>query len=217
VHGELTRDDQNRSVTGWVKEGVNFSFSIELMNLTTVELGALLWLLLQPKEHYHRLGFAKPLGFGSVSLHVTSLDLHNGESYRARYNSFSPPPADSGQTKSEDAANKCAKSITSIDAGNQNFVAKYIQELERVYGKGKKFKDIAFIAAFEKSLSGFTDGLPTHYPRAQQGDHAGPLPPHLEGLAYEWFVANDRGPKLALPDLATDEGLPILAAPRPRH
>lgn len=57
---------QNRSIDGWVNEQVTFEFELQLLNLSQVELGALLWLLELPADHYLRIGLGKPLGFGSV-------------------------------------------------------------------------------------------------------------------------------------------------------
>ena len=39
-------------------------------NLTRVELGALIWLLSLPDDHYLRMGLGKPLGFGSVRAEI---------------------------------------------------------------------------------------------------------------------------------------------------
>jgi len=91
----------------------------------------------------------------------------------------------------------------------------YKKGVEAAYGQGKSFGEVPFIAAFLRSVCGFNDGLPVHYPRARHGDSKLPVPPHPEGLAYEWFVANSRagqnpGPRHALPDLVADQGLPIL-------
>jgi hypothetical protein len=87
------------------------------------------------------------------------------------------------------------------------------------YGPAASFERVPFIAAWLKMATGHTDKLPTHYPRARQQGQSDPVPPNPEGLAYEWFVANDRtgqngGPQVSLPDLANDHGLPMLDAPR---
>jgi len=80
------RDDQNRSVRGVLKKGAIFEFDLEFENLHPLELGALLWALeLEPGMH-HRLGYGKPLGFGSVTLRVTGLKVLNTAQ---RYSSLS--------------------------------------------------------------------------------------------------------------------------------
>ena len=81
---EAVRDEQNRSVQGWIRRGTVFQFDIDVTNLSDVELGALLFLLRLPDEQpsgrkpHHRLGGGKPLGFGSVRLEIQSLDLQDG-------------------------------------------------------------------------------------------------------------------------------------------
>ncbi|MFO0869067.1 MAG: TIGR03986 family CRISPR-associated RAMP protein [Pirellulales bacterium] len=64
------RSNQNRSITGWVKPGVTFSFDLQIINLSSLELGALVWLLSLPEGHYLRLGLGKPLGFGSARVEM---------------------------------------------------------------------------------------------------------------------------------------------------
>ncbi|MFO0878144.1 MAG: TIGR03986 family CRISPR-associated RAMP protein [Gemmataceae bacterium] len=184
------RDNQNRSIQGWVKVGTNFSFDLHVTNLSRVELGALLWLLKLPPDHFHRLGGGKPIGLGSVRLGINEMhtDLRDGEGWKQFYSTLdtvTPPRID--QTAA---------------------VKEFEATVEAAYGAGTAFDRVPFIAAFLKMVTGFNDGLPTHYPRAQH-------PPHPEGRAYEWFVENDRtgahgGPRVCLRDLATDPGLPML-------
>lgn len=79
------RDDQNRSILGWVKTGAEFTFDLRVHNLSKVELGALLWLLNLPKDHFFRLGSGKPLGFGSVRRLIEVCDVRKGDRLRRRY------------------------------------------------------------------------------------------------------------------------------------
>jgi CRISPR-associated protein (TIGR03986 family) len=71
--GEKKEDDQNRTVKGVLKSGA-FTFTVEFENLAKEELGALLWAL-ELEGWHHRLGFAKPLGFGSVVINVEKLEV----------------------------------------------------------------------------------------------------------------------------------------------
>lgn len=198
LNGQEQRDNQNRSIQGWVKPGAEFTFDIRLTNLSKIELGALLWLLTLPDNHYHRFGGGKPLGFGSVRLEIDSTDTHlqDGKDWKQTYSTL------------EDIA---------LPSANIDMLIQTFQDAVRVaYGKNNRsFKEVPFIAAFVRMASGHPDNLPTHYPRARQQGQDGPVPPHPEGKAYEWFVENDRigqngGRQVSLPDLATDAGLPML-------
>lgn len=193
------RDDQNRSITGWVKPQTVFTFMIDVTNLSEFEVGALLWLLQLPESHFHRLGAAKPLGFGSVRLEIDwdRTDLRRGEEWLSFYQSL-----EEVENADRTAVRRCVEAFE--------------REVAAAYGKGD-FSRVPFIAAFNRAAKGFDDGKPSHYPRAlQQGQRrSSTIPPHPDGKAFEWFVANERtsrqaGPKLALPDLLDDDGLPIL-------
>ena len=184
------RDDQNRSMRAWVKPGAQFTFEVQVRNLSEVELGALLWLLKRPKEHFFRFGGGKPLGFGSVRLTIESCNLCTGQNLIAQYEGWHTPAA---------PADPCVAPIRSFE-----------KALHEAYPPpaGSSFESIPFIAAFLTACGGFNDGLPIHYPRATEDSQPGP--PSPEGESFKWFIANERGLKLALPDLAKDTGLPTL-------
>jgi len=199
LDGVEQRDNQNRSIQGWVKPGTEFTFEIHVTNLSKVELGALLWLLSLPENCFHRFGGGKPLGFGSVRLEIESSHLYDGNDWKQIYSSLDD---------------------TTPNQANRDEIAGAFQEAVRTaYGPAEHFEKVPFIAAWVKMATGHdNDTLPTHYPRARQKGQNGPVPPHPEGLAYEWFVANDRtgrdgGPQVSLPELARDAGLPMLDAP----
>jgi CRISPR-associated protein (TIGR03986 family) len=185
--GQEQRDDQNRSVLGWVKPGARFSFDIHVTNLSTVELGALLFLLELPENHYHRFGGGKPLGFGSVHLSIASCELSTGESLRERYSSWA------SQGKFVDIA--------------RDAIAEFKKAVLSAYGQSngpRSFEQVSFIDAFYRACKGFDAPLPVHYPRVTQE-------PSPDGESFKWFVANERdGTRFSLPDLARDKGLPIL-------
>ncbi len=79
------RSDQNRTLRNPVQAGAQFTFQVDFENLARVELGALLWSLEMEDGMYHRLGFAKPLGLGSVK---TTIDGLRFLDRRARYESL---------------------------------------------------------------------------------------------------------------------------------
>jgi CRISPR-associated protein (TIGR03986 family) len=193
---DQTRDDQNRSIKAWVKPEVTFKFNIDVTNLSDVELGALLWLLTLPEDHYHRLGGGKPLGFGSVRLNIdwTETDLRKGKNWRDFYSSLFP--------------------VIQAEASTaENCIQRFKDAVSQAYGNGQSFERVSFIAAFCRSTKGFEDNLPIHYPRARQNGQTGPVPPHPEGKAFEWFVANERRDnQISLSRLDSDRGLPLLNA-----
>ncbi len=180
------RDDQNRSILGWVKPGARFSFNLHVHNLSEVELGALIWLLSLPEGHYLRFGGGKPLGFGSVRLEVETLDVRTGAELCERYSAWVPGPG--GADPREGAMQAFREAVV------------------RAYAS---FEQAPFIGAFLAACRGHDDQLPTHYPRATEDGQPGP--PNPEGESFRWFVANNkRDFGYALRDLADDTGLPVL-------
>ncbi len=184
------RDDQNRSILGWVKPGAQFSFDLQVQNLSEVELGALLWLLELPEDCFFRFGGGKPLGFGSVRLEVVSLDVRTGDELRARYDAWheAAPPNDPRPDTINAFKNGVMRAYPPAEGG---------------------FNDVPFVRAFLAACRGHEDDLPVHYPRATSDGQPGPPAP--DGESFKWFVANERqDARHALPDLASDAGLPTL-------
>lgn len=205
------RDDQNRSIRAWVRPGARFTAWIDVINLNEAELGALLWLLslgqdpdLEGADPVHRLGGGKPLGFGSVRIGLTGLDLADGEGKRAEYGSLFPVAA----------AEAHRRHATTADAAGDaaaEAIATFKTALVEAYGAAAKASDamaVPFIAAFVRAACGFDDGLPLHYPRKAAA-------PDAKGENYKWFEENERTEHrapvhgLALDPLATDRGLPV--------
>lgn len=191
-NGQEQRDDQNRSILGWIKPGTEFGFDLQVQNLSAVELGALLWLLDLPEGGFFRFGGGKPLGFGSVRLEIVSLDIRTGNDLRTRYASWHQ--ATLPNDPRTDALNAFRDAIL------------------RAYPPAADgFDGVPFIRAFQAASRGHADNLPTHYPRATENGQPGP--PSPDGESFKWFVANERdGARHALPDLVSDAGLPTLRA-----
>jgi len=195
---QVSRDDQNRSVSGWVKPGVQFEVEVEVFNLSPFEVGALLWLLQLPEGHHFRLGGGKPLGFGSVKIEVLDKRLRGGEAWGQSFQSLT----DTGPWEDDGPWRKV-----------------FEETLVAAYGVGGPpgaggVEQIPFIKAFLRAASGFDDALPTHYPRTRWTG-SGPVPPNPEGESFAWFVANNRStPPTPLGKLeAGDPGLTILPDP----
>ncbi len=174
-------NDQNRTVRDAMKPGARFEFDIRFVNLAPVELGALLWTLQMDGKSCHRLGFGKPLGFGSVSLSVSAVELLDPT---VRYHSLSDP----GWRACEDWHSK--------------FVERFKNSLARRYGAAG-FDQLPNIQDIRSLLSEPPEGLPIHYPRT------GPKP-DPKGRNFEWFLGNNRKRQYALPHPAEERGLPLI-------
>lgn len=201
------RDEQNRSIKAWVKPDTRFDTWIDVINLRPAELGGLLWLLslgtgsdVGTAMAVHRLGAGKPLGFGSVGIRLTSLDLANGQGKKAEYEQlwpFEPIGSDIDTARADEttAANAALR-----------FVEAFKKAVIDGYGDGSdgSFAEIPFIAAFLKAAHGFADDLPLHCPRKSAA-------PDPKGEGFHWFVENgrDRRPSFSLGPLADDPGLPF--------
>jgi CRISPR-associated protein (TIGR03986 family) len=183
------KDDQNRTVRGARRPGTGFEFTIDFENLAPVELGALLWaieLKENGKESCHRLGLAKPLGFGSVKLETKALECVDPQK---RYRTL-------------DEAGGKFDALAQKDA----WVDEFRQAMEALYGQ-----PLAALLTVRDLLAllGEPADLPIHYPRVDPA-------PSPEGKNFEWFMGNkrsgrDAGPRLVLRLAEEDtEGLPLL-------
>ncbi|TDC87642.1 TIGR03986 family CRISPR-associated RAMP protein [Actinomadura sp. 7K507] len=164
------RDNQNRSVQGWVERGTVFTLTVEVQNLDDIELGALLWLLDLPEHYFHRIGLGKPLGFGSVRLDLdpSGTSLHRSEVWQAYYRDLSgslpaPNPEDWEGLRAD------------------------FEELTR---------DIPQLHKAQKAFLEAAGGLdlPVRYPRTRPKTMAPgeATPPDPRGLSYEWFTQNEK-------------------------
>ncbi len=78
-----TQSNQNRTIVGTHAEGTEYIFTIHFENLQSVELGTLLWTL-QLNDNwqgYHRIGYGKPLGFGSTTIKLEKTEFHDSQRY----------------------------------------------------------------------------------------------------------------------------------------
>lgn len=174
------RDSQNRSIEGWVKQDTLFKFDIHFTNLSEAELGALIWLLQLPPEHFHRLGGGKPLGFGSVRLELDGTKITSGKDLKDFYISLGEMP---NQSKTPEECKSVFE--RAIETANYQNI----------------------LEAFKIACRGFTDNLPVHYPRARnfrilqdkvqyvnnQGQNINDndaVAPNPDGKSFEWFVEN---------------------------
>lgn len=187
------RDHQNRSVRGVRAPGNVFEFAIDFHNLAPVELGALLWTLNLSTDEgcFFRLGYAKPLGFGSVKLSVERIELLNPG---LRYSSLT---ADGW------------RGATPVERGD--WLERFEKAMQRCYGK--PLRELPNITDLITLLTEPKRSQPhyIHYPRTD-------LRPDPDGKNFEWFVANKAkstkpekaGPNLPLELPGMEQGLPLL-------
>ncbi|MDR1510444.1 MAG: TIGR03986 family CRISPR-associated RAMP protein, partial [Synergistaceae bacterium] len=92
----IQQSGQNRSISSWISPERLFRFDMRVENLTREELGALLQLLAMTtanQERCFKLGFAKPLGLGSVTLKLDMddselLPVYTGKQHASDYRGF---------------------------------------------------------------------------------------------------------------------------------
>lgn len=181
VGGKQT--DQNRTVHGVQKEGTVFEFSVDFENLNDVELGALLWSL-EMEGWHHRLGFGKPLGFGSATIEVVGLEIMTPT---VRYAGLA-----AGWT---DALDRKARWVEGFKTA---MAERY----------GEKFESLANVRDL-RALLADAPPLPVHYPRPAEK----PLPDgkNFEWFVGNKRSGRDAGPRLLLALADEDvEGLPLI-------
>ena len=209
---EKQTDTQNRSIKGWIKPNKKFKASLYVQNLQQKEVGALLWLLTLNKDlgegdekRYFKLGYGKPLGFGSMEIEIDTDRLKDGclplgtdEDWKTYYEKFDAcPPAAMEKAKQEECRRTFMNSM--VDA------YEFLNQ--------QTFEELPFIKGFLRVLQGPNKDYRIHYPRTNPKRDP-------DGKNYDWFVDNERGrsrkvagrdevgKRLPLPDVNSDGGLP---------
>lgn len=190
--GQQQRTNQNRSITGWVTPDTHFRFTLDVRDLDQYELGALIWLLSLPDNHFHRLGLGKPLGFGSVRLdieHGTS-QLWSTDQWRRHYRSLcARRPAPDTRTIIVDAE-RAFRELAGLPTAEPTVAGEPVDTSPQPTGEPSPVG--AAIDAFLAAARGHAH-LPVHYPRIRPDDmdKGSPVPPNPAGQAYEWFSENE--------------------------
>lgn len=232
------RDGQNRSIRGWVAPGQTFRFRLHLHNATDEELGCLLWLLSLGREHHFRLGYGKPLGFGSLRLRLADgpQALARGKSWRTEYYADllqNTPTTLLAEQERRTLATRFKQAMVEAypkgpDQGNRNSARPSSSDINTSLGDQlQKLGNIARKQAQPKSaqmeqtaeqfeklpfIAGFLQAG-----RGPNKDFPIHYPrkqdqPDAEVKSYEWFVANEKssGRKLCLPLVTDPDGsLPL--------
>lgn len=175
---------QNRTIKGIYEPDSQWCFTIEFENLQPVELGALLWSLeLQEneKQGYHRLGYGKPLGFGSVQIEVSELSFYDA---RTRYTVEQTGLVNGIEYKAE-------------------LLKRFRKGMSNLYGvkSQTQFAGLNNISDLLTLLSESEKNYPIHYPRNKADRDA-------EGNeGFRWFVDKRKGKKESLKPAHNDDGL----------
>lgn len=154
-----TADIHNRTVRDALPAGNEFVFTVDFDNLSQLELGALLWSLSLEDDWAHRLGYAKPLGFGEVKNAIEQVELRKAAT---RYDSLE-----------NDGISLCdSTAITAIKAG-------FRESMELVFGK--RFNALETLLDLKALLGPQAKTLPpVHYPRLTPE-------PTAAGENFKWF------------------------------
>ncbi|ASS88147.1 CRISPR-associated RAMP family protein [Geobacillus lituanicus] len=132
----------NISAKDVVDLGSEFTFEITFQDLTDVELGALLWTLQLEDGMVHRLGYAKPLGYGHVKIFIEHLYM---EDICSRY------------------ANWSSSSVRDEKDKISFYIQKFKEEMEKAFAK--PFENIIQVADLKAILTPKRERFPIHYPK----------------------------------------------------
>jgi len=174
-------DDQNRTLLDPLAPGAKFEFTIHFENLAEVELGALLWSLQLEAGMVHRLGLAKPLGFGSVKVMIQQVLVMNPTQ---RYSTL-----------------QSNQSNTAVDWGT--YIQRFQEAMRRSYGQ--EFVNSPHIRDLRALLSNPDSNLPIHYPRPEQKAN-----PEGKNFEWFMGNNRNRDARLVLEMPAAEQGLPLI-------
>ena len=154
--------NQNRTVTACVRAGASFTFDIQVRNLSSAELGALLEVIDRASGPGRiRLGFARPLGFGSVELERQQVRVETGRKRRQRLARFDAAPT-----------GPCNDEV--VEKLRQSFLQAFLD----AHGAPLDGHEIGRASLAE--ARGFDDGIVVAYPGVADGRPS-----------YEWFMDNE--------------------------
>lgn len=177
------KSDQNRTVRGALKPSATFTFTLDFENLAPLELGALLYTLELEDRMFHRLGYAKPLGFGSVKVTVESVQTIDWE---ARLQFIEP-----------------SAGWQPIDGAP--YKQRFLETMQALYRDG-----FSEVLADLRALLGTPPELPIHYPRpTRQFD---PDHPQFEWfVGNKRRIEKRQNDAVSLPLASADtQGLPLI-------
>jgi CRISPR-associated protein (TIGR03986 family) len=133
----------NRTVAEQIATATVFTFPCKFVNLSGVELGALLWLLSLGENRFHRLGYGRPLGFGSscLTLNREGTTIERNEIVASKY-----------------LLEQAVEPVEGVPVDWKDLVKEFERDYQRWYS------GTHIMAAFLGAAEGFDSGLPVRYP-----------------------------------------------------
>lgn len=172
---EAARTRFNRSVSEWIEPATEFMIEFDVFNLSSVELGGLLWYL--KSGMVRNTGYARPLGFGAVqwALHLPGCSLLNGsEIVRSYDDPRGIAPVHARHEDTETRVNEMVEAF--VEATKDAWGVSAV-------GDAPHIKDLLAVSRGRREFA-------VHYPR--MGSQPDP-----NGENYKWFVENERSPRHA--------------------
>jgi CRISPR-associated protein (TIGR03986 family) len=163
------------------KAGCRFTASIAFRNLRPVELGVLLTALELPEGCAHKLGMAKPLGFGSVAVTLNAVQLTN---FEQRYSCFLAGPGQLSTGRSKASA-------AQIGTWKSAFAAWY---LNRAGDWGELWRE-SRLRELKALLT--WEGLPEHWASITRPLEFGQIPGYGQYNEYQWVGYPGARPQLS--------------------
>ncbi|EMT38860.1 TIGR03986 family CRISPR-associated RAMP protein [Thermoanaerobacter brockii subsp. lactiethylicus] len=116
-------NDTQHTIIKPIKRNIKFKSRIRFENLTKEELGALLFVLDLPENHYHKIGMGKPLGLGSIEIKPSLFIVDRKKRYTSLFNNDTWNLGDedktSGKNDFKEAFEKyILRNISDNDKGN---------------------------------------------------------------------------------------------------
>lgn len=188
--------DQNAKIQALLP-GAQFDFTIDFENLSSPQLGLLLWTIALPdiSNSAHHLGLGKPNGMGSIVLRIRRIQLIDR---KERYTSVFATGITTDVTVSSQDPNA---TVDLSQAPFDEYINAFRSQMEALSG-GTTFADLPNIAdlriilcrdyphqaTLPSSIVGTSSiSVPITYPPGQANAPTDVNDPHPEDLHYKWF------------------------------
>jgi len=132
---------QLRSRVKPVLKDNTFRFQVHFRNLSAFELGMLLYCLELEGNLRHKLGMAKPIGFGTVKITVGSLKLKKNP--KAHYSAFANPTLQEAKDEIPDYVAEFKRQVAET-SGKEFDQLLNIQKLKKILDPSKSPSDISY-------------------------------------------------------------------------